>query len=271
MDALFELLRGILPPNAGEAFGTFVAAALTVMLLSYIAGDNLFFRLAQHILIGAVAAYAVVVSVHSVLLAGLLGPLLGDPAAQWPLLVPLVLGVLLLCKASPQMARVGSVSIAFMLGVGAALGIGGALLGTLLPQLSATMLSVFDQLRFTLSPAEQFALVFSNLIIVLGTLGVFLSFRFSAGRPSAPPPAAGALPSMAPALPGLPREAAALLPLLRTFQAAGRTLLFAWAGFGRILIWITFGALFAGVALSRITLLVQRVQFLLDAVHLAVR
>ena len=43
MDALFELLRGILPPSAGEAFGTFVASALTVMILSYVAGDNLFF------------------------------------------------------------------------------------------------------------------------------------------------------------------------------------------------------------------------------------
>lgn len=261
MDALFALLHSILPPNAGEAFGTFISAALTVMILSYVAGDNLFFRLAQHVLIGSVAAYAVVVAVHSVLLAGLLGPLLSDPAGQWPLLVPLVLGVLLLCKASPQTSRLGSVSLAFMLGVGGALGIGGALLGTLLPQLRATMLSAFDQLRFNLSPAQQFALVFSNLIMVLGTLGALLSFRFSAG-PSVP---LTALP------PGIPREAEAALPLLRSLVRAGRTLLFAWGGFGRILIWIAFGALFAGVALSRITLLVERVQFLLDAFHLAVR
>lgn len=252
MDAIFEFLHGILPPNAGEAFGTFVSAALTVMIFSYIAGDNLFFRLAQHILIGCVAAYAVVVAVHSVLLANLLAPLVANPTAEWPLLVPLVLGVLLLFKASPQTSRLGSISIAFMLGVGAALGIGGALLGTLLPQLRATMISFFDQLRVSMSPAEQLGQVFSNLIIVLGTLGALLSFRFSAGRPSA-----GATPAAAPLV----------LSLLRARQ----TLLFAWGGFGRILIWIAFGALFAGVALSRITLLVERVQFLLDAFHLAVR
>jgi len=241
MDALFALLQSILPPSAGEAFGTFVSAALTVMILSYIAGDNLFFHLAQHVLIGCVAAYAVVVAVHSVLLAGLLGPLWSNPAGQWPLLVPLVLGVLLLFKASPQTSRLGDVSMAFMLGVGGALGIGGALLGTLLPQLRATMLSAFDQLRFTLSPAEQFVLVFSNLVIVDGKPGAKIS------------------------------QADGLLPIRRSLERAGRTLLFAWGGFGRILIWITFGALFAGVALSRITLLVERVQFLLDAFHLAVR
>ena len=257
MDAIFEFLHGILPPNAGEAFGTFVSAALTVMVFSYIAGDNLFFRLAQHILIGCVAAYAVVVAVHSVLLATLLAPLAANPGGEWPLLVPLVLGVLLLFKVSPQTSRFGSISIAFMLGVGAALGIGGALLGTLLPQLRATVISFFDQLRVSMSPAEQFGLVFSNLIIVLGTLGAFLSFQFSAGRPDAGARWFSSKTTAAPLV----------LNLLRARQ----TLLFAWGGFGRVLIWIAFGALFAGVALSRITLLVERVQFLLDAFHLAVR
>jgi hypothetical protein len=257
MDAIFEFLHGILPPNAGEAFGTFVSAALTVMIFSYIAGDNLFFRLAQHILIGCVAAYAVVVAVHSVLLAILLAPLAANPSGEWPLLVPLVLGVLLLFKASPQTSRFGSTSIAFMLGVGAALGIGGALLGTLLPQLRATMISFFNQLQVSMSPAEQFGLVFSNLIIVLGTLGAFLSFHFSAGRPDAGARWFSSKTTAAPLV----------LILLRARQ----TLLLTWGGFGRVLIWIAFGALFAGVALSRITLLVERVQFLLDAFHLAVR
>ena len=197
MDAIFEFLHEILPPNAGEAFGTFVSAALTVMVFSYIAGDNLFFRLAQHVLIGCVAAYAVVVAVHSVLLANLLTPLLSDPRGQWPLLAPLMLGVLLLFKASPQTSRFGSISIAFMLGVGAALGIGGALLGTLLPQLQATMISFFDHLQVSMSPAEQLGLVSSNLLIVLGTLGAFLSFRFSAGRPGAIPPRSVGVPAAA--------------------------------------------------------------------------
>ena len=67
------------------------------------------------------------------------------------------------------------------------------------------------------------------------------------------------------------REVGNVAPILLSLQRVGRALLSAWGGFGRILIWIAFGALFAGVALSRITLLVERVQFLLDAFHLAVR
>jgi hypothetical protein len=251
MDAIFELLHSILPPNAGDAFGTFVSAALTCMIFSYIIGDNLFFRLAQHILIGCVAAYAVVVAVHSVLLSNLLTPLVTDPSAEWTLIVPFVLGVMLLSKASPQTGWFGNISIGFMLGVGSALGVGGALIGTLLPQLRATMISFFDQVRVDMSPAEQLGLIVSNLIIVLGTLGALLSFHFGVERPGT--------------------EGSPALGLEAGLRRVRQTLVLTWGGFGRVLIWIAFGALFAGVALSRITLLVERVQFLLDAFHLAVR
>jgi hypothetical protein len=251
MDTIFEFLQSILPPNAGDAFGTFVSAALTIMIFSYISGDNPFFRLAQHILIGCVAAYAVVVAVHGVLLPNLIAPLLTNSSTEWTLVVPLLLGVMLLSKASPQAAWLGNVSIGFMLGVGSALGVGGALLGTLLPQLRATMISFFDQVRLGLSPAEQLGLIFSNLIIVVGTLGALLSFHFGVERTGA-----GQLPA---------------LSLEVGLRRARQALLSTWSGFGRVLIWVAFGALFAGVALSRITLLVERVQFLLDAFHLAVR
>jgi hypothetical protein len=240
MDAIFDLLRGILPPNTGDAIGTFVAAALTVMVLSYIAGDNVLFRLAQHILIGCVAAYAVVVAVHSVLLGRLLLPLAENPAGQWPLLVPLALGLMLLARAEPNLAWLGNFPVAFLLGVGTALALGGAVLGTMLPQLQATAISLFDQVRAEMTPGEQLAQIASNLIIVFGTIGALLSFHFVRDERS-------------------------------TLGRAVGALLWAWGGLGRIFIWVAFGALFAGLIISRITLLVARVQFLLDAFRLAVR
>ena len=240
MDVLFELIRSLLPPNAIDAIGVFVSAVLTFMIFTYIFGDNLFFRLAQHILIGTVAAYSVVVAVHSVLLGRLLFPLIARTDSDWPLIIPFVLGVMLWGKARPGTAWLGNISIGFMLGVGAALGIGGALLGTLLPQLQDTAISLYNRVTLSMSPTEQLVQLISNVIIVVGTLGALLSFHFVRGGDT-------------------------------VFARMRNGLILTWGTLGRIFIWIAFGALFAGLALSRVTLLVGRVQFLLDAFRLSVR
>ncbi len=181
MDVILEFLRNILPPSAGDAIGVFISAVLTIMVFTYIFGDNLFFRLAQHILIGTVAAYAVVVAVHQVLLDRLLLPMMARPETEWPLIFPLILGVLLWAKARPYTAWLGNIAIGFMLGVGAALGISGALLGTLLPQLQATALSFYSNVSVSLLPGEQLVQVISNVILIVGTLGALLSFQFVRG------------------------------------------------------------------------------------------
>lgn len=245
MDALFELLRGLLPPNAGESVGTFVSALLTFMVFTYIFGDNLFWRIAQHVLIGVVAAYSVVVAVHTVIIGKLLLPLApslfgrGEPP-DWGLLAPLALGLLLWTKARPGRAWIGNVAVAFLLGVGAALALSGALLGTLMPQLDRATLSIFEGVRLDMSPAEQFSGLISNGVMLVGTLGVLLSFHYVRGGRG---------------------------PAARMRDAV----LLTWGSLGRVFIWITFGALFAGLTLSRVTLFVERVQFLLDAVKISTR
>lgn len=249
MDAIFQLLRGLLPPGAGDAIGVFVAAALTFMVFTYVFGDNLFFRIAQHILIGTVAAYAVVVAVHEVILGRLLCRLLpalcgaADAASsdpQWLLLIPLLLGIMLLTKAKPETAWLGNLSLGFLLGVGAALSISGALVGTLLPQAQGTAISLFAHVSAESEPNEQLLQIVSNIIVVIGTLGVLLSFHY-------------------------------LRDEQRPIARVRNSVLLIWGGMGRVLIWIALGALFAGLTLSRITLLVSRVQFLLDAFRLSVR
>lgn len=240
MDVIFELIRNLLPPTAGDAIGVFVSAILTFMVFTYVFGDNVLFRLAQHILIGTVAAYAVVVAVHSILLGRLLLPLIARSDTEWPLIIPLILGVLLWGKARPHTAWLGNISMGFMLGVGAALAIGGALLGTLMPQLQDTAISLFNRVSVDMTPSEQLAQIASNIMIVFGTLGALLSFHFVRGGATA-------------------------------WERVRNGVLLLWGSLGQLFIWIAFGALFAGFAISRITLLVSRVQFLLDAFRLSVR
>jgi hypothetical protein len=229
MDALFDFLGRLLPASAGETLGVAVATALTLMVFSYLFGDNVLFRIAQHILIGAAAAYATVIATYSIIGDRVLVPLRDRFDEESFLLVPLVLGLLLFTKARAGSGWLGNLTIAFMLGVGVALSVSGVLTGTLFPQIENTSLSFLSDGAGGELPLTT---IINNAIIVVGTLTALLSFHFSRG--------------------GAHR-------LGRAFNG----LIVALGGIGRIFIWIAFGAIFAGLTLSRVTLLVSRVQFIL--------
>ena len=57
-----------------EPLGTIIAFALTLMVFSYIFGDNGLFRLATHIFIGVAAGYAAVVVIYNIIIPVILNP-----------------------------------------------------------------------------------------------------------------------------------------------------------------------------------------------------
>lgn len=207
-----------------DLIGVWVGAILTLLVFSYLLGDTPLFRVAQAIFVGVAVGYAATVAVFLVLLPRLFEPLIADTATNWPLFVPLVLGLLLFTKLRASWASLGNPSIAFLFGVGAALAIGGALSGALVPQLEATVVS--------LSPAQGWGTVVNNLLLVIGTIGAFLSFRFIASTDRTP---------------------------LRALEGAARR----WGYVGRWFVLIAFGAIFAGTAVSRISILIGRMYYLL--------
>jgi hypothetical protein len=146
-----------------------MAALFTIMVYSYLLGDNPLYRLAEHVFIGSSVAYAVVVVIHGVLWPLCLDLTSGEAGKALLAVVPLVLGLLLLTKIKTSWAWIGSFSVAFLLGVGAALAIGGALLGSILPQIRAT------------ANAIDLSDLGNGLIIVIGTLGTLLYFHFATG------------------------------------------------------------------------------------------
>ncbi|MBI4785658.1 MAG: hypothetical protein HY782_01240 [Chloroflexi bacterium] len=207
-----------------DVVGVWVGAILTLLVFSYLLGDTPLFRLAQAIFVGVAVGYATTVAVYLVLIPRLVYPLAFDPGTNWPLFIPLILGLLLLLKLRTTWAPLGNSPIAFLFGVGGALAIGGALSGALLPQLGATLVS--------LSPAQGWETVASNVLLVVGTIGAFLSFRFITG---------------------------AQRPAARALDTLGR----GWGYFGRWFILIAFGAIFAGTAVSRVSILINRVYYLM--------
>lgn len=230
MPGLQEALSAFQIALDPDVIGVWGAALLTLMVYSYLVADNPLYRLAEHLLVGTAVGYAFVVAYHSVLRAQLVDPLIRDPRGNWPLVVPAVLGLLLLTKARTNIAWLGNVTVAYLMAVGSALAIGGALVGTIIPQVHATLVSLSPgQLGGGLPGLER---ALNNAILVLGTVSALMAFYFSA-------------------------------PGQRLIGRVWGQFVGGWARLGRWGIMMTFGAIFASTAVSRITLLISRVHFLL--------
>ncbi len=133
-------MNGFVGADAAGTAATWVAALATLAVWSYAVGGGRIFRLAQYLLAGLATGYLAVLSVREVLVPWLLDPLARDPTGQ-PLLW---LGILL--AAAMVAGRwlppiVPAVPIALLVAATAAFALGGAVVGTLLPQLGATVLA----------------------------------------------------------------------------------------------------------------------------------
>ncbi|PWH17026.1 MAG: hypothetical protein DDG58_08880 [Ardenticatenia bacterium] len=214
---------------------TILAAVLTFMIWSYILGDNPAFRIAEHILVGTAAGYVAVLAWGHIIWPAL-HAMWSQPSPATVL--PFLLCALLAARPWPLLRPWAAVSLAFLIGVGSALAVGGALFGTLWSQVLATA-------SLSLNPADwdeaQMFLTsnafWQNLAIVIGTIGTFCYFTFRI-RPGGP---------------------------LRDLRAA---FIRFWSGVGLWMMMITLGALFASAAMSRFTLLIDRVQWLLGIFEL---
>lgn len=162
--------------NLPDLIGASIGFLLTLAVFSYLIGDNPLFRLAIYIFIGVSTGYVFSVTLYNVLIPQLLLPMtLGNPAQISLALLPLLLGGLLITKISPRLAWLGNFPAAYLVGVGAAAAVGGALLGTLFPQTGAAINSL-DASRNTL---------LDGIILLVGTLATLLYFSFSARPQSA--------------------------------------------------------------------------------------
>jgi len=165
---------------SAELVSGLAAFLLTLFVLSYLIGDQVLFRVAIYIFVGVSAGYVASVAWHQVLSPQLVRPLLyGDANEKLLILFPTLLVLLLLFKAIPMTSRIGTPSVAFMVGVGAAVAIGGAVTGTIIPQVMASI-NTFD-LAAAAERGNSSALQFFEAgLMLLGTISTLVYFQFTA-------------------------------------------------------------------------------------------
>jgi len=217
-----------IPPDLITAGISFV---ITILILSYLIGDNPLFRATVYVFVGVAAGYVAAVAVNEIILPLLLQPIFtgeafANPGLGLSLVVPLLGSLFLLFKISPRFSHLGQLPMAYLVGVGAAVTIGGAVLGTLLPQISATFDGFDISLAVERNTNAAFMIV-NGVAVLVGVIGTLAYFHF--GTSQKPD--------------GSVRQNALVNVL-------------SWVG--RVYIAITFGVLFAGVYMAALTALIER-------------
>ncbi|MBN1953538.1 MAG: hypothetical protein JW900_00690 [Anaerolineae bacterium] len=210
--------------------GLITGMLLTILILTYFLHDNPLYRLALHLLVGATVGYAAAIVTYTVFLQMVLPSLLEPVGSieRYAIIMPLVLGLLLLLKGFPRsrLVSLGNISTAFLVGVGSAVAVGGALFGTLIPQILA-----LGSLNEWLSAGGS--TLINGLVVTLGTICTLLAFVFTVPRH--------------PIFHGLWDQTVGLLGKL-----------------GRIFLLIAFGAVFATALTASLSLLISRIYAVID-------
>ena len=162
-----------------------IGIALSVMIFSYLLGDNFFFRVALYVLVGVSSGYAAAVLVTKVILPRLIEPLKQSGTdAFWLGLVPLVLCMLLTLILIPRLVKAGTLPLSFLAGAGAAIAIAGISRGTLAPQLLAVVNRFSPELLQKNSGVDWGGIV-EALFILFGVVSVLFYFHHRLSRKSA--------------------------------------------------------------------------------------
>jgi len=214
-----------------------ISFLFTLLIFSYVIGDNPLFRGAAYIFVGVSSGYIAVVAVWQVIMPHLIYPLLSAAAARtlFNLEVILPLGLILLgglMLILPRQAVLGRIPLAFIVGVGVAVTLIGALGGTLIPQVMSTI----NALDMNAAAARGIGLIeaaVNGAIILAGTILTLVYFHFGARQK--------------------PDGSMRRLGLIEAL---------AWGG--RIFIGIALGTVFAGIYSAALTALIERISSLIN-------
>lgn len=221
-----------------ESTITLISFVVTLMVFSYVLGDlpliGSLYRTAVYVFVGMSAAFTLIVTYEGVIL-----PYLSDiqnPETSWTSMgngvdvaiffTALLFGLLLLLKPFAKLSWLTNSAFAVVIVVSAATAVVGALSGTLFPLLHA--LTIVPE-----NIASDFTSLTNTLVIFLGTMTALAYFQFQ----------------------------------LRQDDDGGRirnSVGYAIRSLGKVFVVTTLGAIYATTMLTMLTILIERIGFLMQ-------
>lgn len=158
-----------------EIWGLIIGTILTLLIFSYMLKDTVLYRWGLALLVGCGVGYGLGLAWHHILREWISNIFITSPVYTTLFyLIPLVLGALLLLKgfaphrAFGRLSVLGNIPLAFLVGVGTATAVSGALVGTLIPQIIAT--------GAAMSLKNSSLGLIQGFIILIGTITTLLFF-----------------------------------------------------------------------------------------------
>jgi hypothetical protein len=217
-----------------EGWGIFVGAGLTLIMYSFLYRDNALFKAAENLYVGVTLGYGAVMTWRLSLKPEIIDVLFLEPPNLRVFfielsrrIVPIILGCLLLTRLSPRHAWLSRYAYVIMVGWGAGIGIPITVHSYILQQLEPVVqpLPIMELFQDGAAFWPIIGATAGQLVILVGTVTVLFYFFFSVEHKGA----AG----------GVSRV-------------------------GVIFLMVSFGASFGYTVMGRVSLLIGRVQFLIE-------
>ena len=163
-------MSGFFGTDAASVVATWVAAAMTLFVLAGLLGERRVFGWTQHLFAGLLTGFLALIALTEVIVPWLVEPLAADPTGR----IELWLGLALVVSAAgaPWLPRtVSAVPLALAIGALATFAIGGAVIGTLLPQLLAAV------------PRQEESTVATGIGIAAAIVTALVAYGFVHGVP----------------------------------------------------------------------------------------
>jgi len=176
------------PQEASHIIGLWVGGFLTLMIFSFLYRDNPFYKFAEHLFVGVSAAYWMVSAFWGTILPNhfgklyppLVAPFIPSMAHEtWDpyQIIPLVFGILLLCRLVPPIATVSRLAMGLVIGFAAGTNLTRYLQSDFVAQIDHTMTSL---IVFRDGGGLDVQATVNALVIMSGVLCGLIYFFFSA-------------------------------------------------------------------------------------------
>jgi len=213
-----------------QFFWVLFSFILTIMVFSYLLGDNPLFRIATYLFIGVSAAYVFVIILYQIIIPKVIIPLFdGENNQKFMLAIPLLLSILLFFRLSSKTNFLGAIPLAFIVGSGAAIILTSSFSGTLIP-----MVDLISE-PFSIKDTD-FQKFIGGIILLIGTISTLLYFQNTKNKSF---------------------ESNHIFSTILRYSNV----------IGIVFIGITLGSIFAGVIISSSFALIERLNFIITFIY----